>query len=198
MISLKRKMILLSKLRLAHAPSMRSRYLVHDPTLSHFVTATIVEWLPVFTNAATCDILVESLQFCREHKGLKIYAWVILDNHFHAILAAPDLAGVLMDFKKFTARRILDQLRTDGREWLLNQLQYFRAAHKTHSAHQVWQEGSHPQAIRSDEMMQQKRDYLHQNPVKRGLVVLPEHWRYSSAHEWCADGVPVLRCDPWR
>ncbi len=177
---------------------MRSRYLVHDSTLSHFVTTTIVEWLPVFTTAATCDILVESLKFCREHKSLKIYAWVILDNHFHAILAAPDLAGTLADFKKFTARRILEQLQTERREWLLNQLRYFCKAHKTHSEHQVWQEGSHPQAIRGDEMMQQKRDYLHANPVKRGLVVLPEHWRYSSAHEWCGDGQPVLRCDPWR
>ena len=59
-------------------------------------------------------------------------------------------------------------------------------------------EGLHPQAITSDEMMEQKLTYLHNNPVKRGLVASPEHWRYSSAHEWLPGAIPVLRCDPWR
>ncbi len=176
---------------------MRSRYLVHAPDLAHFVTATIVEWLPIFTTAACCDILVRSLAYCREHKALKIYAWVILDNHFHAILAAPDLSAPLRDIKSFTARQLLAQLQTERREWLLNQLRYYRAAHKPNE-YQLWQEGSHPQAIPSDEIMRQKLDYLHNNPVKRGWVATPEHWRYSSAHEWLGGAQAVLKCDPWQ
>ena len=74
---------------------MRSRYRVGDPDRAHFITATIVEWLPVFTSSVCCDILVSSLVHCRQHKGLKVYAWVILDNHFHAILSAPDLSAIL-------------------------------------------------------------------------------------------------------
>jgi len=62
----------------------------------------------------------------------------------------------------------------------------------------VWQEGFHPVAIVSDEIMLQKMEYLHNNPVARGLVAAREHWRYSSAHEDCAGVEPVLRCDPWR
>ena len=62
----------------------------------------------------------------------------------------------------------------------------------------LWQEGVHPQSIMSDEMMLQKLEYLHHNPVKRGLIASPEHWRYSSAHEWLPAAVPVLRVDPWR
>ena len=54
--------------------------------------------------------LVRSLEYCREHKGLAIYAWVILDNHLHAILAAPDLAAVLRDLKSFTAKELIEQL----------------------------------------------------------------------------------------
>ena len=176
---------------------MRSRYRIHERDHAHFVTATIVEWLPVFTSAACCDILVRSLEFSRQHKGLKIYAWVILDNHFHAILAAPDLSGVLRDLKSFTARQIVEQLAREGREWLLNQLRYYRADYKPQE-YQVWQEGSHPQAIVSDEMLEQKLEYLHNNPVKRGMVASPEHWRYSSAHEWLGGAEPVLRCDHWR
>ncbi len=56
----------------------------------------------------------------------------------------------------------------------------------------------HPQSIATDEMMLQKLEYLHHNPVKRGLVAAPEHWRYSSAHEWLAGAVPALRVDEWR
>jgi REP element-mobilizing transposase RayT len=160
---------------------MRTRYTVRTPDAGHFITATIVEWLPVFTSTACCDILVRSLTYCRAHTGLKIHGWVILDTHFHAILASPDLAHTIGNLKKFTAREILVQVREEGRDWLINQLAYYRAAHKTRSQHQVWQEGSHPQAIATDAMMRQKLEYLHNNPVKRGLVASPEHWRYSSA-----------------
>jgi putative transposase len=92
----------------------------------------------------------------------------------------------------------LAQLKIDGREWLLNQLEYYRAAHKRESSHQLWQEGVHPQWLPTDEMMLQKIEYLHNNPVKRGMVVAPEHWVYSSAHERLPGAIPVMRVDPWR
>lgn len=177
---------------------MRSRYRVNEPDAAHFVTATVVAWLPVFTKAVRCDIVVDSLKYCREHKGLRIHAWVILDNHLHAILSAPDLSRVLADFKRHTAKCLLEQFAVEGNEWLINQFEYFRARHKIESQHQIWQEGSHPQALVSDDMLIQKLEYLHNNPVKRGLVAAPEHWRYSSAHEQCSGVEPLLRCDPWR
>ncbi len=177
---------------------MRSRYRILEKQHAHFVTCTIVVWLPIFTTAARCDILVEALTYCRAHKGLEIYAWVILDNHFHAILGAPDLARVMADLKRHTARRLVEQLETEGCAWLLHQLQHYRLAHKNESVHQVWQEGSHPKAMMSDAMMEQKLEYLHHNPVKRGLVSSPEHWRYSSAHEWLPGALPLLRVDAWR
>lgn len=177
---------------------MRSRYHARTADAAYFVTSTIVAWLPVFTTAARCDIIIEALEYCRAHKALRITAWVILDNHFHAILAAPDLPRVMADFKRHTARRLIEQLEAERCEWLLRRFAEERATHKTESTYQVWQEGFHPQAITSDEMMQQKREYVHLNPVKRGLVRAPEHWRYSSAHEWDPAATPVLRCDPWR
>jgi putative transposase len=177
---------------------MRSRYRINNENAAHFITSTIVEWLPVFTKASCCDNLVRSFEFCRQQKELRIHAWVILDSHFHAIVSGPNLARTLSDLKKFTAHKILDQLELEGRQWLLNQLAYFCAAHKTGSNHQVWQAGVHPQSITSDEMMLQKLEYLHNNPVKRGLVASPEHWVCSSAHEWLPGATPVLRVDPWR
>ena len=105
---------------------------------------------------------------------------------------------VMRDFKRHTARQILNLLQAENCEWLLHQFEHFHAVHKVQSERQVWQEGFHPVAITDDEMMVQKLEYVHNNPVKRGLVAAPEHWRYSSAHAWCEGVEPVLRCDPWR
>jgi len=177
---------------------MRSRYQVLEPHAPHFITSTVVEWLPVFTSGACCEILLRSLEFCRKKKGLKIHGWVIMENHFHAVISGPQLAQTLADLKKFTAHEILPQLKLERREWLPKLLAYYCAAHKKGGQdHQLWQEGSHPQAILTDETMRQKLDYIHHNPVRRGWVASPEHWRYSSAHEWLPGAIPVLRCDPW-
>ena len=54
---------------------MRSRDRMHEPHAAHFVTSTIVAWLPVFTTAARCDLPVQSRLHCREHKGLRIHGW---------------------------------------------------------------------------------------------------------------------------
>jgi REP element-mobilizing transposase RayT len=179
-------------------PPKRSRYRILEQDIAHFVTGTTVAWLPIFTTVARCDILVQAFEYCRAHKGLKLHAWVILDTHFQAIVGARELAQVLADLKRHTARKIIEQLESERCDWLLRQLREARAPLKTESQYQVWQEGSHPQAILSDAMMLQKLEYLHNNPVKRGLVASPEHWRYSSAHDWLPGAAVKLRCDPWR
>jgi len=101
---------------------VRSRYRINNETTAHFITSTIVEWLPVFTNASCCDRLVRSLEHCRQQKALRIHAWVILDNHFHAVVSGPQSARTLAELKKFTARVILDQLKLERRDWLISAL----------------------------------------------------------------------------
>jgi REP element-mobilizing transposase RayT len=187
-----------SKLRFGTLKIMRSRYRVHNCDQAHFITSTVVGWLPVFTRANRCDLVVESLKYCRAHKELRIYAWVILDNHFHAIVSAPDLSRVLADLKRNVARQVIDQLETESRADLLEQFRRLREPHKRESEYQFWQEGFHPQAMVTDVIMLQKLEYLHNNPVKRGLVASPEHWRYSSAHEWLPAAMPLFRVDQWR
>jgi REP element-mobilizing transposase RayT len=174
---------------------MRSRYKITAGNGIYFVTSTIIEWLPVFTSKKYFDIIIESLQFCKEKKGLELYAFVILDNHFHLVISGPELSKVLSSLKMYTARKIILQLTEDRKEWLLNQFAYFKKRHKTSSAHQVWQEGSHPQIIMNEQMLVQKIEYTHYNPVKRGLVDLPEHWRYSSARNYSSGDHSILRVD---
>jgi REP element-mobilizing transposase RayT len=115
---------------------------------------------------------------------------VVLENHLHLIASAPDLANDMKSFKMFTARQMIDLLEGHDARVLLRQLHDLKLPHKTASAYQVWQEGSMPKQILNNEMMRQKLEYIHNNPVARGYVDDPLHWRYSSARNYA--GQPGL------
>lgn len=70
---------------------------------------------------------------------------------------------------------------------LLEEFHHHKLAHKTDREHQVWQEGSHPQEIVSEKMLRQKLEYIHNNPIRRGYVSDPLHWRYSSAANYAGE-----------
>jgi len=162
----------------------RSRYRVLDKTCPHFLTATVNHWQPLFTRTETVDIVLDSWRFLQREAEFKIYGYVILENHLHLIAASNDLSHDMQRFKSYSAKRIIDHLEKHQAAGILELLALFKRPHKTESTYQVWEEGNHPQLIESEEMMRQKLDYIHQNPVKRGYVDLPEHWRYSSARDY--------------
>ena len=174
---------------------MRSRYRIHNPDGAYFLTATIIEWLPVFTRPRECEIITSALAYCRANKSLRIYAYVLMENHLHLVAAAPDLVNTIRAFKRHTARQLLAATQETGRDWLLNQFEYYKKRHKTTSTYQVWQEGVHPQLLQNDVMIEQKIDYIHQNPTRRGWVDAPEHWRYSSARNYLLNDHSVLQID---
>jgi putative transposase len=58
--------------------------------------------------------------------------------------------------------------------------------------YKVWQEGFHPIAVDSGDFFRQKLDYLHENPVRKGFVEKPEHWRYSSARNYILDDDSII------
>ncbi len=168
----------------------RSRYRFVDDIHPYFLTCTVVGWLPVFTRLETVQIVFDSWRFLQDHNRLVLYGYVILENHLHMIASADDPEKEVGDFKSFTARRIIDVLEERKASTLLQQLKDHKASHKTDRTYQLWQEGSHPEQIQNDDMMRQKLEYIHLNPVKRGYVDEPIHWRYSSARNY--EGKPGL------
>ena len=80
---------------------------------------------------------------------------------------------------------------------ILGQLERLKAKHKTDRAYQFWQEGSHPQMIQCDEMMLQKLEYIHNNPVVRGYVDEPIHWRRSSARNYAGQSGLISVSTQW-
>jgi len=163
----------------------RSNYKIQTNDESpYFLTFTLVNWLPLFNATWVVNILLDSLRFLQTNGRLTLYAYVIMENHLHLIASSLNLSKEIGDFKSFTARQIIDQYRRQGADHILEQLVWHKRPYKTDRRYQLWQEGSHPKRIHSVEMMQQKIGYIHNNPIKRGWVDEPEHWRYSSARNY--------------
>jgi len=174
----------------------RSRYVITEPDKPHFLTCTVMEWLPVFTRPETVQIVFDCWRYQREHQGLQLYGYVVLENHLHFIAQANRLDKCANSFKSYTARRIIDHLKARQVKPLLARLSFSKRAHKIDRDYQFWQEGVHAELIFSEAMMREKLKYIHTNPVKRGYVELPEHWRYSGARNY--EGLAgLIDIDPW-
>ncbi len=161
----------------------RSRYKFVHTNTPHFMTCTVLHWIPVFTRPETVAILLDSFNRLID-EGLKIYAYVILENHIHLIAQSERIDRDIARFKSHTSRLLIEFLVENGVKTILDQLAFYKSAHKYDRTYQFWQEGVHPEWIQSMEMMRQKVEYIHQNPVVRGYVDRPEDWRYSSARNY--------------
>jgi len=165
----------------------RDRYKIRCDQHPHFLTGTIINWIPIFTRPEAAQIVLDSLQYLQTNGELKLYGFVIMENHLHLIASAERLTKVIGRFKSFTGKTIIGLLKSRGEDGVLQQLSYAKARHKMDRDRQLWQEGSHPVLISNEEIMRQKLEYIHHNPVRRGYVDEPTHWRYSSARNY-ADG----------
>ena len=132
-------------------------------------------------------ILINALKFYQKNNGLIIYCYVIMNNHFHLIISQENVSRIMQSFKKFTATKITSELKLDNNQLILSQLREQKAGYKITSNYQVWQEGFHPQEISTSKMLKQKIEYIHNNPVRKGLVSDPVDWKYSSAVDYLTD-----------
>jgi REP element-mobilizing transposase RayT len=91
----------------------------------YFVTFTVVEWVDIFTRSRYADIVLNSLKYCIEAKGLQLHAYVIMSNHVHLIISRngqETLSNIVRDFKKFTTSQIIKSIKElpeSRRNWLL-------------------------------------------------------------------------------
>ncbi len=168
----------------------RSRYKIFEEEYPYFLTSTVVAWLPLFSQPWTVDILYDSFRWLQKERQVSIFGYVIMENHLHWIAQAPELAKTVGKWKSFLARRFVDGLEERGRKTLLDEFRHYKLRHKQNQEYQVWQEGDYPKQIKDDEMMLQKLEYMHHNPIRRGYVDQAEHWRHSSARNYL--GMPGL------
>jgi len=176
---------------------MRSRYkIIEAPEGCNivFATSTIVDWVPILLNDGLFHIVLQSLKHCQKEKGLQIYGYVIMPNHFHLLIGHEDrkaISGVMRDMKKHTAKEIVKDLGSMGAYAELSWIKPFLSD----KAHRVWQHGYHPKAVFSQSVFAEKLKYIHDNPVKQGYVERPEAWKYSSARNYLLDDHSLIELD---
>ena len=159
-----------------------------QPNELYFVTLTIVDWIDVFTRVIYSDFIINNLDFCQRKKHLEVYEYVIMTNHIHMICLGRDkpLSDILRDFKTFTSKGMIRLIKHNEKEsrkkWMLNAFRQHGKDNPMNKTYQFRQNMNSPTLLYYNNVIDQKVEYIHQNPVKAGFVEEPFDWLYSSAH----------------
>ena len=165
-------------------------YRVENQNAVYFLTFTVTDWVDVFTRLNYRSIIVESLDYCRKNKGFKLYAWCLMTNHIHLVCSVDQpfrMTDFIRDFKQFTAKKVLHDIETlpeSRRDWMLYRFEFAGKFDNRIEKYRFWQDKSHPVELPTNEMIDQRINYIHQNPVRSGLVARDEDYLYSSARNY--------------
>ena len=178
---------------------MSRNYKFRDQRQLYFVSFATVNWIDVFIRYEYKDIVVDSLKYCMDEKGLELYAWCIMSSHVHLIIGTNGMKmeDILRDLKRHTSKTLLKAIqqnhRESRREWIL--WMFGRAGKKNpnNEKYQFWQQHNHPIELSTASIMHQKLDYLHNNPVEAGYVREPWEYLYSSAIDYCTDRKGLIK-----
>lgn len=164
-------------------------YQIRNQSAKHFLTFQVIDWVDIFSRKNYRDIILESFEFCRKEKELLINGYVIMSNHVHTIMQSKigDLSNTIASIKKYTGLKIIRSIDVDTesrRDWMLKRFEFAARSNRRSEDHQFWTHENHPEEIISEWFFRQKLNYIHNNPVKAGIVELPEHYLYSSARNY--------------
>lgn len=180
---------------------MSSKYKVGEDAIAHFVTFTVVGWVDVFSREDYKKIFIESLKYCQENKGLNLHAWVVMTNHVHLILSSGSnkIEHIVRDLKKYTSKQIIKAIKENNnesrKEWMLNIFNYAGKNNNNNKEYQFWKQDYHPIELDTAAKCKQRMDYLHENPVRSGLVWEPWHYKYSSAIDYYTNEHGLLKIE---
>ena len=163
-----------------------------------YLTLNVVDWIDVFIRPVYKQVIVESLNYFIEKKGLTVFGWCLMTNHLHLMVQANQgfgLSAIINDLKKFTSRLILEDIDVEPdarRKWLLEKFQNASDSLKLLEKYQVWQTSINPVYIDLHDpgLVRSQLNYIHCNPVRDRIVLLPEDYLYSSASDYaCTKGL---------
>lgn len=169
---------------------MSTKYKATTTEDAYFITITTVGWVDVFTRLNQKQNIIEALKHCQNNKGLEIYSYCIMSSHIHILCKGTNgfvLSDIIRDFKKFTAKKIIQTILNEPesrREWMLDFFKKSCENLKRNQEYKVWQNGYHAEHIYSDSFIKQKVEYIHNNPVKDKIVANPEDYYFSSARNY--------------
>lgn len=167
-----------------------ARYVPQSVDNAFFLTLTVVDWVDVFTRPVYRRIFSDALNYAIDQKGLELFAWVLMSNHAHLVAAAREghqLSDIIRDLKKFTSKRIVEEIQVipeSRQDWMLYRFAYSGKFDPKIKNYRFWQEGNFPKECHSRDFLMQKINYIHNNPVRAEIVECAEHYLYSSAVDY--------------
>ncbi|WP_452601293.1 REP-associated tyrosine transposase [Pontimicrobium sp. MEBiC06410] len=179
---------------------MSRNYKFHNKSGLYFVSFATVNWIDVFTRQVYFNVLVDSINYCRKEKGMELYCYCFMPSHIHLIFRSSNNqpSELLRDFKRYTSKKVMKTIENNPqesrREWLLWMFERAGKKNTTTTKHQFWQHHNKPIELWSEQVIKQKIDYIHNNPVEAGFVVNAIDWKYSSARNFQDDNT-VLEID---
>ncbi|MFY9153923.1 MAG: transposase [Prolixibacteraceae bacterium] len=168
-------------------------YFIKDQNSVFYLTFTIVDWVDVFTRNVYKIVIADSLNYCIEKKGLEVFAWSLMSNHLHLVCRAAEgfrISDIIRDFKKFTAKTILDKIETEPesrRDWMLYRFEFAGKFDNRISKYRFWQDTNHAIELDRNTLIEQKINYIHDNPVRSLIVGKQEDYLYSSARDYAGE-----------
>jgi len=168
-------------------------YYISDQNAVYFLTFTVVDWVDVFTRKEYKVVIADSLNYCIANKGLEVFAWCLMSNHLHLVCRATEkyrISDIIRDFKKFTAKAILEIVETESesrRDWMLYRFEFVGKYDNRISKYRFWQDTNHAILLDRNELIDQKINYIHENPVRAMIVERPEEYIYSSARDYSGE-----------
>jgi REP element-mobilizing transposase RayT len=168
-------------------------YFIKDQNAIYFLTFTVVDWIDVFTRSGYKMVIADSLNYCIENKGLEVFAWCLMSNHLHLVCRALDekkMSDIVRDFKKYTAKAILGKIQKEPesrRDWMLYRFEFTGKFDNRISKYRFWQDTNHAIQLDNNEMIDQKINYTHDNPVRAMVVHRQEDYLYSSACDYAGE-----------
>ena len=169
---------------------MSRKYKFHNSESLYFISFATVYWIDVFIRNEYKWVMLDSWGYCQKEKGLDIYAWIIMPSHIHMIIGSRTnkLENIIRDMKSFTSRKlresISNNIQESRREWMLKMMERAGTLNSNNKGFQFWQQHNKPIELYDNKIMDQKLDYLHNNPVAEGIVDEPEDYVYSSARDY--------------
>ena len=150
-----------------------------------FISTAIEEFIPLLAEPENVNLVLSTIDFYRAQYQFLLYAYVIMPDHLHLLLklngtvALPKLIG---DFKRYTAKQMLQRCKEQGRNDLLSV--FAERGSVDGEKYSVWQRSFRSVPISDHGDWLVKANYIHNNPVRRGLVENAELWPYSSAVDY--------------
>ncbi len=142
----------------------------------HFVTTTITDWIPVFAKATLArQVLHQFGEACKRYET-SIVAYVLMPSHLHALVGSKQnerLSQLIRSFKTLSSKLVKDT----GSESLIRRL-------SESGKYALWQPRFDELTIYSEKQFRVKFEYIHNNPVKEGLVQNAVDYPFSSASTW--------------